>query len=190
MPQLSGYTTNLPTNVMLGPAVVFLNAATPWAASQGGITTNIPHEYDNMEFDGKLVPIAGLDRRMGGTPFIEGTFVEMTAARGLELEPGGTSASAGGITTVTPKALGEFLATNDYKTNVRVAIRMGGASAGLFVVEFPFALLLADTFSHDGNNAGSFRLRIEARQSASAANLGVAPYTIKFAADMATIHGT
>jgi hypothetical protein len=101
---------------------------TPWGVSQGEPTINLPHEYDNLDFDGKLgLPIVGLDRRKAGQiPFFEGTFIEMTAARALELEPGGTSAVAGGVTTVTPKKYGEFLVAADYKENVRLVFRMAG----------------------------------------------------------------
>lgn len=188
MTQISGYSTSLPTNVLLGPAVLYIDSATAWAVSQGGIRINLPREYENLPFDGKLIDIAGLDRRMGGVPSFEGTFVEMTAARALELEPAGASATASSIVTVTPGLYGEFLATGDYKENVRVAMRMGASASGIIVVEFNFGLLMCEEIASDGSSKnGTYRVKFEARQAANAASLGVAPYTIKQAASMAVI---
>jgi hypothetical protein len=176
----SGYASTLPTNVLLGPAVLYIDSATPWGVSQGGINISLPHEYENQAFDGKMIPIVGLDKRVGGIPAFEGTFIEMTAARALELEPGGTTATVSTITTITPKLYGEFLASSAYKENVRVAMRMGGSSAGLVVVEFDWGLLQVSEIASDGTNGnGTYKVRFEARQAADAASLGVAPYTIK-----------
>lgn len=179
MTQLSAYATTLPAQAMLGPAVVFIDSATAWAVSQGGIRLTLPREYSNFDFDGKLLPIAGLDRRMGGTPGFEGTFVEITAARILELEPAGSTATASSVVTVTPGLYGEFLATSDYKQNVRLAMRLGGTT-DLIVVEFDYGLLKWEDIGSDGTN-GTYKVSFEARQAANAASLGVAPYTIKYA---------
>jgi hypothetical protein len=185
---ISGYASTLPTNVLLGPAVLYIDGTTAWGASQGGITMNLPHEYENLPFDGKMIPIVGLDRRMGGIPSFEGTFVEMTAARALELEPGGTTATASTVTTITPKLYGEFLAAADYKENVRVVWRMGGTSSQLCVVEFDWGLLQVSEIASDGTNGnGTYKVKFEARQAAAAASLGVAPYTIKIADTIANI---
>jgi hypothetical protein len=184
---LSTYTTSLPTNVLLGSAVLYIDSATPWGVSQGEITMNLPHEYENLPFDGKLIPIVGLDRRMGGIPSFEGTFIEMTAAKALELEPGGTTATASSVTTITPALYAEFLAAAAYKENVRVAMRMGGSAAGIVVVEFDWGLLQLESMAGASAGNGSYKVRFEARQATNAASLGVAPYTIKLADVMQTI---
>jgi hypothetical protein len=189
MPPLSGYVTTLPTNVILGSCVLYIDGNTPWGVSQGEPTINLPHEYENLDFDGKLgLPIVGLDRRKAGQiPFFEGTFIEMTAARALELEPGGTSAVAASVTTVTPKKYGEFLVAADYKENVRLVFRMAGASAGICLVEFDWGLLLLESIVGASAGNGSYKVRFEARQPANVSDLGTAPYTIKLAADLATV---
>ena len=184
---LSTYTTSLPTNVLLGSAVLYIDGATPWGVSQGEITMNLPHEYENLPFDGKIIPIVGLDRRLGGVPSFEGTFIEMTAAKALELEPGGATATASSVTTITPALYAEFLVAANYKENVRVALRMGGSSAGIVVVEFDWGLLLMESMTGASAGNGSYKVRFEARQATNAASLGVAPYTIKLATDIATI---
>src|SRR4051812_36964840 len=103
MTQVTGYANSLPTNYLVGPAVLYIDSATPYGVSVGGITINLPHEYENVAFDGKLVPIVGLDRRIGGVPSFEATFCEMTSAKALDLEPGGTTATASSVETITPK---------------------------------------------------------------------------------------
>lgn len=188
MTQISGFTPALPTNIILGPAVLYIDGVTAWGVSKGGLTLNLPKEYENTEFDGKLSPIAGLDRRMGGIPSFEGTFLEMTAARALELEPGGTSATTSGVTVITPKLLGEFLdPAADYKKNVRIAMRMGASASGLVVVEFDLGLLICDKIAGDPKDP-SYTVKFEGRQDPAAASLGVSMYSIKLAATMTAIH--
>lgn len=188
MPPLSGYLSDLPVNVMLGSWVVAIDSATAFGASQGECTVTIPREYENLDFDGKLnLPIVGLDRRIGGAPTIEGTFIEVTAAKGLQFEPGGTSATASSITTITPGTYGDFLAADQYLENVRAFTRLGGAAAGILCVEFNYALLTVDSFTGSGKGNGSYKMKFEARQASNAASLGVAPYSIKFAASIAAI---
>lgn len=184
---LSGYASTLPTNVLLGSIVIYIDGNTAYGASQGEFTVALPREYQNLEFDGKLIPIVGLDRRISGVPVIEGTFIEMTAAKALDLEPGGSTASSGGITTITPGLYGEFLAANQYKENVRAVIRLGGSAAGILAIEMNYALLIVDSIAGASAGNGSVKLKLEARQDAAAASLGVAPYTIKMADALSTI---
>lgn len=183
---LSGLLTALPTDVLLGSMVIYIDGTAAYGATQGEPVVNLPHEYDNLSFDGKIgIPIVGLDRRMGGTPSIEGTFIELNATKALDLEPGGTSGSSGGVQTITPKLLGEFLGSSDYKQNVRAVCRRGGG--GIVAVEFDWALLIIDTITGASAGNGSVKLRFEARQVSDAASLGVAPYSIKLAVDLQTI---
>lgn len=184
---LSGYSATLPTNVLLGSMVIYIDGVAAYGATQGEPTVNLAREFDNLEFDGKMLPIVGLDRKTSGVPSIEGTFIELTAAKALDLEPGGASAASGGITTITPGLYGEFLVAANYKENVRAICRLGGASAGIVSFEFDWALLLVDSVVGDGMKNGAIKLRFEARQDAAAASLGVPLHKIKMAPDLATI---
>lgn len=176
----SGYLTTLPTNILLGSMVIYIDGTAAYGATQGEPTVSLPHEYENTNFDGKIgIPIVGLDRRVGGTPFIEGTFIELTTAKALQLEPGGSSATVSTVTTVTPGLYGEYLVAANYLENVRAVCRLGGTSAGIVAIEFDWALLMVDSLTGQSASNGQIKLRFEARQASNAASLGVAPYSIK-----------
>jgi hypothetical protein len=182
MPPISGYSAQLPTDVILGSLIILVNATTAYGATSGEVTVNLPHEYVNLDFDGKIgIPIVGLDRRMGGVPSIEATMIEINATKALALEPGGTTATAGAVTTITPKRYGDLLQTSDYLTNVRAGFRRGGG--GVCVVEFDYALLIVDSIMGASADKGAIKIRLEARQDPTAAltDLGSPPYTIKLA---------
>jgi hypothetical protein len=119
-------------------------------------------------------------------PSIEGNFIEVNATKALDLEPGGTTASAGGITTITPALYGDFLPTSAYKENVRAFMRR--ATGGIICIEFNYAIIIVDTLTGASADKGMIKMRFEARQDDAASSLGLAPYTIKLAADMATIN--
>lgn len=179
---ISGYSAQLPTDVILGSLIVLVNATTAYGATTGEVTVNLPHEYVNLDFDGKInIPIVGLDRRMGGVPSIEATMIEINATKALALEPGGTTATAGAVTTITPKRYGDLLSSGDYLTNVRAGFRRGGG--GVCVVEFDYALLIVESITGASADKGAIRMRFEARQDPTAAltDLGTPPYTIKLA---------
>ena len=183
---LSGYTASLPINVLLGSMVIYIDGAVAYGATQGDPSVNLPQEYENLAFDGKMSPMVGLDRPLAGLPSIEGTFIEMTAAKALDLVPGGTTASSGGITTITPPDRGGFLVAADYKQNVRAVCRLGGASAGIVAIEFDWALLIVESLAGQSAGNGMVKLRFEARLDAAAA-VGAPLFKIKMAADLATI---
>lgn len=193
MPPLVVPTDTLPTDTLLGTMVLSIDAATAYGVTNGEPAVNLPRNYENLDFDGKIYPIVGLDRPMPtAAPFIEGTFIEINATKAADLEPGGTSVTDGvtNITTITPPVAGDFLvgtpgAGYAYKENVRAYCRR--ASGGIVLVEFDFALMWCDTFT-TASGKGQVKIRIEARQDKAAANLGVAPYTIKLAPDLATVH--
>jgi hypothetical protein len=185
MPILSGYSATLPTDVLLGSMVIYIDGNAAYKASQNEPSVNLPRTFENLPFDGKLVPKVGLDRKVDGVPSISGTFIEINATNALDLEPGGSTATSGGIDTITPGNYGEFLASDQYKQNVRAVMRRGGG--GIVAIEFDWALVIADTIQGASAGNGTVQLTIEARQAAASSSLGSPLHTIKFAADLATI---
>jgi hypothetical protein len=185
-PILSGFNSAaLLADALLGSMVIAIDGTVAYGATSGEPTVNLPRTFENLAFDGKLVPIAGLDRKMDGVPSIEGTFIELNPTKGLDLEPGGTTASAGGITTITPGNYGDFLLLSECKQNVRAICRRAGG--GIVAIEFDYALLIVDTIVGASADKGMVKIRLEARQNPAAASLGAPLHTIKFAADLATI---
>lgn len=179
MPPLTGYSSTLPTDVILDAGVLFLNGSTAYGALKN-VTVNLGQQWRNLadDIDGTYYPIATLDVRTGGVPFIEGELQQLGDTQILDLEPGGTSVTVAPTTTVTPQGAGDLLAVGDYKTNVRVAFRRGGG--GYTWVKFPLALVRGESIQGGAKGAaGSAKIRIEARQAANATDTGVAPYVIE-----------
>lgn len=182
---LSGYSASVLTDAILGSMVIFIDGNAAYGATSGEPVVNLPRTFENLAIDGKILPIAGLDRKVDGVPSIEGSFMELNPTKGLDLEPGGTSATSGGITTITPGNVGDFLGIGEYKQNVRAICRRAGG--GVVSFEFDYALMIVDSAVGAGADKGMVKVRFEARQDPAAASLGVPLHKIKFAADLATI---
>lgn len=176
MPAPSGYSANLPTDVILDAAVFLINAATPFGVSRGPFTFDPGTAWENVEYDNKFYPKVGLDRKVGGVPKLSGTLIELNATKHAKLEPGSSSATVSGDTTITPQGAGDLLVEGDYLTNVRCAWKRQGG--GYALVEFPFALVT----KYDVKGKGEVSIEVEARQADDAADEGVAPYSIKYVA--------
>lgn len=176
MPAIQGMGATLPDDVILDSAVLKIGGAI-YGVSSGDITTNLAHTFENVDFDGKIFPIVGLDRRSPGVPFFEGTFIEINATKAADLEPGSTAATVDTVTTITPAAAGDLLPEAAYTEDVSVTVRRGGG--GLAAIKFAFALVYGDSVLGKNNAKGEVHLRFEARQAADAANLGVVPYVIE-----------
>lgn len=185
MTLLTGYTSALPTDVILGSLVLAIDSATIYGATQGEPIVHIPHEFENLDFDGKMIPMVGLDRRVYSDVYIEGTFMELNSTKLLDLEPAGASATASSVETITPGLLGEFLVAGNYKENVRAFMRTGANA--IICVEFNYGLLRVESITGSGASKGAVKVRFDARQDTAAASLGVAPYVLKKAATIAAI---
>lgn len=182
MPPLSGYSAALPTDVHLDSAVLFLNASTPYGVSKGEIAIEMAQKFGNVEFDGKYYDIEGLDRPMGGTLKITGTFIESNATKILDWVPGGVATTVAGppsVTTVVPPDAGVLFANGSptYKTNVVVALRRGGGRFTCIVI--PVALMWTESATGKNKAEGEIKVTIEARQAHAAADTGVAPWSIQ-----------
>jgi hypothetical protein len=183
---LTGYTSTLPTDVVLDSGVLYVGA-TVLGAFNGGLKFDPGVEYRNVEFDGKRSPLKALDRKTGFMPKISGTVIQLSTTNVGQLEPGATVVVGGawtGSTSYMPKDAAGFLASGDYLTDIRAVWLRGN---GEYVqVRFPSALCTKyDITSQDGAEI-AIALEIEARldMSVSGAQIGDSPYRIEYLATL------
>lgn len=135
---ITGYSTDLPDDILLDTGVLFVGS-TPVGASRGGLSFEPGRETTNVEFDGKRSDIKGLDRVSRWNSMISGTFIEFDETDIARLEPGSTSAAVGGVTTITPKVAGTLFASGDYLTNVRLVYQRGNGAYAAVLFASAFA---------------------------------------------------
>jgi len=185
---LTGYTSALPTDVLLDSGVLYVGA-TVFGAFAGGIKFDPAVTYKGIDFDGKRSPVAGLDRVTMRMPKISGTVIQLSTTMIAQIEPGSATTATGawtGATSYAPKSAGQLLASGDYLSNVRAIWQRGGAtsSAGSYVqVRFPSALLTKyDITGQDGAEV-AIAIEIEARLDPTLSgfsNIGAAPFRIEY----------
>jgi len=127
----SGYTTSLPTDVILETGLLYVNSVII-GVSRGGLRFNPGITLGNIEYDGKKAPVKGLDRVVNRTPQIVGTFLQAGAANFRQYEPGGATPN------ITPKPQGALFASGDYLVNLDLVYARGGG--GTATVRFASAL--------------------------------------------------
>lgn len=183
---LTGYTSTLPTDVVLDSGVLYVGA-TVFGAFNGGLKFDPGVEYVSTTFDGRRSPIKQLDRKGNMMPKLSGTVIQLSTTNVGQIEPGATVSASGawtGSTSYLPKRAGTYLASGDYLTDVRAIWLRGG---GNYVqVRFPSALCTKyDITSQDGAEI-AIAIEIEARldMSVSGANVGDAPYRIEYIASV------
>jgi hypothetical protein len=180
---LTGYTTNLPTDLALNAGVLMRTISA--VSTKLGVTRGAPDfdpgvDISDVQFDGMRMRLKGLSRKTGWKPVIKGTLIELgPAASGkqtLVLEPGSTEATVGGVTTTTPKAAGAMFAANDYVTDLRWIFERG--SSGFFAIYFPVAL--CTKWSLKGNDKTEAEISFEFECVGDPANdLGQCPYLLE-----------
>lgn len=180
---LTGYTANLPTDVLLNMGVLFQTISA--VSTKIGVTDGSPDfdpgvEVSDVEFDGKRCRLKGLTRRTSFKPIIKFTLKEFGgAASGGQLqllEPGSTSATVSTVTTLTPKPAGAFYAAADYAAGVRWIFERG--SGGYAAIYFPIALVTKWSLKGNDKKEGTIQAELEAVGDPTA-DLGVAPYLIE-----------
>lgn len=181
---LTGYTSTLPSDVLLDSGVLYIGA-TVFAALTGGLKFDPGAAYRNVEFDGKRSAIKGLDRKTTFAPKISGTMIELAASNVARIEPGASVTATGawtGSTSYLPKKAGTLLVTGDYLTDVR-AIWLRGS--GTFVqVRFPSAMIMKYDVTSQDQAEIAIALEIEARLdlSVTGSTTGDAPFRIEYLA--------
>ena len=184
---LTGFTSSLPTDVVLDSGVLYIGA-TVLGATKGGLQFDPGSTYRNIEFDGKRSAVKLLDRKMMMAPKLSGTVIELATGNVGRFEPGATVATTGawtGSTSYAPKRAAGLLVAGDYVDSVR-AIWLRG-SGGFVQVRFPSALIVKyDITSQDAEEV-SIALEIEARLDTSVSgftNVGDAPFRIEYLASV------
>ena len=185
---LNGFTTDLPTDVILDSGVVF-DGTSAIGAIVGGVRFDPGKEIRNVEYDGKRSNVQGLDRVVGWDPMLAFTMIEFGDTTSGDqvrlLEGGSTNATTGHqstlmgtIKTFTPKAAGSMYAAGDYLTNIRVLFERTGG--GYAEVHFPIALCTKwDLAGADKNEAKvNVEMRPRLSQADAAASPGKCPYEI------------
>lgn len=185
---LTGYTSSLPSDILLDSGVLYVGA-TVFGAFSGGIKFDPGVTFRNAEFDGKRSPVRLLDRVTMRMPKISGTVIQLSTTNVAQVEPGATVATTGawtGSTSYTGKVAGPLLVAGDYLSEVRAIWQRGGAtaSAGSYVqVRFPSALCTKyDITGQDGSEI-AIAIEIEARLDPTLSgfsNIGTMPYRIEY----------
>lgn len=176
---MNGYTTLTPTEVLIGPAVVY-RGGVPWAVSRGGVRVEPFNEIRSVEFDGRRAAVAGLDRIVSYGIRVTGTFLEYSVAQAQRYELGVTGVVAPvGVTTITPREADVFLPAGAYVGDLVCVVKR--ADNTLVGVRIPKALVTYSIAGEDRGEAG-IDTQFEARLDVGAGGLGTedAPYTIEF----------
>lgn len=185
---LTGYTSSLPSDILLDSGVLYVGA-TVFGAFAGGIKFDPAVTYRNADFDGKRSALTGLDRVTMRMPKISGTVIQLSTTNVAQIEPAAATATTGawtGSTSYAPRAAGPLLASGDYLTNVRAIWQRGGttSAAGSYVqVRFPSALCTKyDITGQDGAEV-AIAIEIEARLDPTISGfsaIGAAPFRIEY----------
>ena len=185
---LTGYTSSLPSDILLDSGVLYVGA-TVFGAFAGGLKFDPGVTYRNADFDGKRSPVEGLDRVTMRMSKISGSVIQLATANVAQIEPGAATTATGawtGSTSYAPKSAGQLLAAGDYLSDVRCIWQRGGAtsSAGSYVqVRFPSGLCTKyDITGQDGAEV-AIAIEIEARLDPTLSgfsNVGAAPFRIEY----------
>jgi len=183
---LTGYTADLPNDILLDSGVLYINT-TVFGAFQGGLKFDPGVTYRNADFDGKRSPVKLLDRVTMRMPKISGTVIQLSTTNVAQIEPAAATATTGawtGSTSYAPRAAGSLLATGDYLSEVRCIWKRGASTGAQYVqVRFPSGLCTKyDITGQDGAEV-AIAIEIEARLDPTVSgfsNIGSAPFRIEY----------
>lgn len=179
-----------PGNVNADFDDIIIDSAVAWSGdsqisiTRGALSFDPQEVWEDYDFPGKTMPVAGLDEVVSSRPIIKGTMMLTGEAQLSIYRPDGTwsdGASAGGVTTsgirtFTPGAFRSTLVQAKY---LRDFIVFWKRQRGDFIaVQFPFALCTKyDLKSQDGDE-GMIAVEFEACQPNNAAPSSTPPYTV------------
>jgi hypothetical protein len=150
---LSGYTSTLPDEVLLNPALVRIGSANI-GVTRGGPSWDGETEISSIAFDGKRSKyVRGTERISMRGGKLSGTILQIASAPQLQtFEPGASTATGGtGVTTIiTPKGAGILFEDGDYIEDVRAiwALKAGN----FFAIYMPVALSIGGVKVKGGDN--------------------------------------
>lgn len=175
---LSGYTSTLPNEVLLNPALIYVGT-TVWGVTRGGVSWDPGVEVAEVEFDGKHTEIKGLARKNKFASKLTFTVLQLgTAAEIQRIEPGATTATSTvtGITSViTPKDAGNLFAAGDYLTDVRAVWELGEGSKYI-AIYLPVARVSKGTITGAADGEGEIPVELTAVLDMTSGAISRAPY--------------
>lgn len=182
----SGYTADLPTDILLDQGLLYVGNALV-GATKDALRFNPGKGTRNAAFAGKKSPVAGLDRVTGWDAKITGTllvFNETTVT--TIIDPGASATTGTGATlveTITPADAGVILAENQLLANVRaIWPRAGGGFAAVF-----FERAFVEEYTLEGEDPGEAGVAVTIGARIYLANGQTpedCPYKIEFRASL------
>lgn len=124
MPPTGYVHATTPLAILHGPAVLYVGGV-PHSASRD-VRAELVAEIRQPAIDGVPSSVAGLDRVVGYTARVTGTFLELGTPQIQRLLHGVTGVLATGVTTFTPRDAGAYLPGGGYVSDVKVRIKDGG----------------------------------------------------------------
>lgn len=185
------YAATMPNDILVDVATLSRKvgeAQVVFAVSRGGIPFRVQDEIQNIDFDRKRYPIAGLDRKINGMAEISGRFIIIGSDQLADLMPGATVTTAAGppaVDTITPHEMSTLIAEGDLITELTwKANRLGG---GFVSIVFDLALCTQWEITGEDKNVmevqATFQPRLKSTDAAS--SLDTVPWHIEVA-DAAT----
>jgi hypothetical protein len=188
---LTGYTANLPNDIVLDSGVAYVGSAV-LGATRGSWEFDPAWTIENVDFDGKHPPIKLLDRKFHGEALFSATLIEFGPSTSgnqiAKLEAGSASVDTGTtpstLTTITPKAGGGLYAAGDYLTDVRImferAITAGAGVKKYAAIYFPSAIVRKwGPLKGENKKEASFAIEICGRKDMAAGTTADATYKIE-----------
>lgn len=176
--------TSLPQDIIVDSGLLYLGN-TPFGVSVGGLKFDQAKKLENVEFDGKRSPIAGLDRVVDYAPKITGKFLPFGTGSVTVFDPGGSSSFGSLPTTgsLTPVSGSSFFGAGSYISNLRLIYQRG--AGGFAQVRFPLALCTDYKLAGTDKKAAEVDATFEARlnlASGSGNTTDTAPYIVELLA--------
>ena len=174
---LSGYSADLPGDILLDTGVLYVGAAV-LGATRGAPRFDPGKSFSNIDFDGKRSEIVGLHRVDKWEPVIACTLLEFDAPDLVRFEPGETFSGTTNVIHV-PKRAGTLLIGADYITDLRLVFERGAATITYCAIHFPKAFVRRYQVAGNKDDIGLIEAEFLAVLDMTAGNLADAPYKIE-----------
>lgn len=179
MPRTGYAHTTTPGAVLLGPAVLYVSGI-PHSASRG-VRVEFETEWRTPPIAGLSTPIAGLDRVVGYSVRVTGTFLELGPAQIQRMMQGEAGVVAGALTTYSGRSAGVYLPTAGYVEDVTVRLKDGAGN--LHAVKIPSAHVTTWPVTGDDRATVGVAVTLDARSTDAVSR----PYTYTITLPVATV---
>jgi hypothetical protein len=166
----SGVTTTTAKRLIKSVGVVYRDisaVSTVMGATAGPPTVRPIQTMRNLgdEIDGVTNPIDGMDVYDVNNLEVTFTLAELTPTTLAEANPGSTSVTATGVTTITPPDTSELIAAN--LDNFKIVWPLG--VDGILTLNIPKAIVTAYGFTSERRSLGKLQLTVQGRVDLAAA---------------------